>query len=264
VLVELAVERGTIHQNLGVSLGESPHPFRSGDEAQESDARGACALERAHRRCSASPSRQHRIEKEEVSLRRVTRDLEVVIDRFERVVIPIQTDVAYARAGDEPINPFHHAKPRAEDGNERQLLSAHASSDRLFERCFHDGGLQRQIGGRFIRHQHRDLVDELLEDLRRRTAVAQNRDLVLNEWMRDDTERWERRGGVHGPEATIFAIMKEYQAVIVRLSRHTRDDEDALTDLLNERSRGGWEPTMMSQDGERLTIVFARPGNGDR
>jgi hypothetical protein len=58
--------------------------------------------------------------------------------------------------------------------------------------------------------------------------------------------------------------MKEYQAVIVRLSRHTRDDEDALTDLLNERSRGGWEPTMMSQDGERLTIVFARPGNGDR
>jgi hypothetical protein len=58
--------------------------------------------------------------------------------------------------------------------------------------------------------------------------------------------------------------MKEYQAVIVRLSRHTRDDEDALTDLLNERSRGGWEPAMMSQDGERLTIVFARPGNGDR
>jgi len=58
--------------------------------------------------------------------------------------------------------------------------------------------------------------------------------------------------------------MKEYQAVIVRLSRHARDDEDALTDLLNERSRGGWEPAMMSQDGERLTIVFARPGNGDR
>ena len=58
--------------------------------------------------------------------------------------------------------------------------------------------------------------------------------------------------------------MKEYQAVIVRLSRHTRDDEDALTDLLNERSRGGWEPAMMWQDGERLTIVFARPGNGDR
>ncbi|HYD55074.1 MAG TPA: hypothetical protein VEA99_20735 [Gemmatimonadaceae bacterium] len=52
--------------------------------------------------------------------------------------------------------------------------------------------------------------------------------------------------------------MKEYQAVIVRLTRHVREDEDALTDLLNERSRGGWAPTMMTQDGMRLTVVFER------
>ena len=52
--------------------------------------------------------------------------------------------------------------------------------------------------------------------------------------------------------------MKEYQAVIVRLTRHTREDEDALTDLLNERSRGGWEMVQMLQDEQRLTIVFAR------
>jgi hypothetical protein len=57
--------------------------------------------------------------------------------------------------------------------------------------------------------------------------------------------------------------MKEYQSVILRLTRHTRDDEDALTDLLNERSRGGWEPTMMSQEGARLTLVFARPSDAD-
>ena len=52
--------------------------------------------------------------------------------------------------------------------------------------------------------------------------------------------------------------MKEYQAVILRLTRHTRDDEDALTDLLNERSRGGWEPALITQDGSRLTLVFSR------
>ena len=52
--------------------------------------------------------------------------------------------------------------------------------------------------------------------------------------------------------------MKEYQAVVIRLSRHLRDDEDALTDLLNERSRGGWEPAMMAQAEQRLTVVFAR------
>ena len=57
--------------------------------------------------------------------------------------------------------------------------------------------------------------------------------------------------------------MKEYQAVIVRLTRHVREDEDALTDLLNERSRGGWAPTMMTQDGMRLTVVFERSAEGE-
>ena len=58
--------------------------------------------------------------------------------------------------------------------------------------------------------------------------------------------------------------MKEYQVVIHRLSRHSRDDEVALTDLLNERIRSGWEPAMMTQDEQRLTIVFQRPADPDR
>ncbi len=57
--------------------------------------------------------------------------------------------------------------------------------------------------------------------------------------------------------------MKEYQAVILRLTRHTREDEDALTDLLNERSRGGWEPAIMTQDDARLTVVFSRVADAE-
>ena len=49
--------------------------------------------------------------------------------------------------------------------------------------------------------------------------------------------------------------MKEYQAVVHRLSQRSRDDEDALTDLLNERSRGGWEADLMTQQGDRLTLA---------
>ena len=58
--------------------------------------------------------------------------------------------------------------------------------------------------------------------------------------------------------------MKEYQAVIIRLTRHARDDEVALTDLLNERSRGGWMPALMAQEGMRLTVVFQRPSGADK
>ena len=57
--------------------------------------------------------------------------------------------------------------------------------------------------------------------------------------------------------------MREYQAVILKLTRRAHDDEDALTDLLDERSRGGWTPAMMSQDGERLTVVFHRDAGSE-
>ena len=57
--------------------------------------------------------------------------------------------------------------------------------------------------------------------------------------------------------------MKEYQAVVVKLTRHTREDDDTLTDLLNERSRGGWEPALMSQDEQRVTLLFQRDAVGE-
>lgn len=57
--------------------------------------------------------------------------------------------------------------------------------------------------------------------------------------------------------------MKEYQAVTIALSRRTRDDDDALTDLLNERSRGRWEPALVSQGDGRLTVVFERLAASD-
>jgi len=64
----------------------------------------------------------------------------------------------------------------------------------------------------------------------------------------------------HGiAERTTIQEMKEYQAVILRLSHRTRDDEDALTDLLNERSRAGWDAAHVTQNEDRLTVIFSRP-----
>ena len=57
--------------------------------------------------------------------------------------------------------------------------------------------------------------------------------------------------------------MKEYQAVVLRLTQRAKYDEDAITDLMNERSRGGWEPAMMTQDAQRLVIVFQRATDGE-
>jgi hypothetical protein len=179
-------------------------------------------------------------------------------------MVPIEADVPDASRWDESKNAFNHAQTSAEDRDERELLPTDLMPGGLFERGLDRHRVERQLRCSLISHQHRDLVDELFEDLRRCSPVAQQRDLVLNERMAHERQVRERRGGGHGREATIFAPMKEYQAVIHRLTRRTREDEDALTDLLNERMRGGWEPAMMSQDEERLTLIFQRETDTER
>jgi len=53
--------------------------------------------------------------------------------------------------------------------------------------------------------------------------------------------------------------MREYDVVIVRLAARTRLDEEALTDLLNERARAGWEfRSAAPLSASRLMVVFAR------
>jgi len=53
--------------------------------------------------------------------------------------------------------------------------------------------------------------------------------------------------------------MKQYQVAIVRMQRKTREDEEALTDLLNERSRMGWTYHSIGQlESERMAVIFER------
>jgi len=53
--------------------------------------------------------------------------------------------------------------------------------------------------------------------------------------------------------------MRQYDVVIARLASRTRPDEEALTDLLNERARAGWDfhaATTLSTG--RAMVVFSR------
>ncbi|MDX2183345.1 MAG: hypothetical protein SFW08_05100 [Gemmatimonadaceae bacterium] len=56
--------------------------------------------------------------------------------------------------------------------------------------------------------------------------------------------------------------MTEYQAVMLRTTRHPREDEEMLTDLLNERSRSGWRLERLAHAEDRLTVVFSRESAG--
>ena len=53
--------------------------------------------------------------------------------------------------------------------------------------------------------------------------------------------------------------MKQYQVVITKLQAKAREDEETLTDLLNERARTCWRyESATPLTANRLLIVFVR------
>lgn len=53
--------------------------------------------------------------------------------------------------------------------------------------------------------------------------------------------------------------MREFDVVLLRLTGRRRADEEAMTDLLNERARSGWEFHSASPLGtSRVAVVFFR------
>ena len=53
--------------------------------------------------------------------------------------------------------------------------------------------------------------------------------------------------------------MKQYQVAVARLSGKARDDEETLTDMLNERARMGWHYSSLVQLVDaRVAVVFER------
>ena len=53
--------------------------------------------------------------------------------------------------------------------------------------------------------------------------------------------------------------MKQYQVVITKLQSKAREDEETLTDLLNERARTGWfYESSTPLAANRLLVVFVR------
>ena len=53
--------------------------------------------------------------------------------------------------------------------------------------------------------------------------------------------------------------MTQYQSVILRLDGRTREDEEAVNDLLNERARMGWSfHSSTALPRGKLLLVFTR------
>src|SRR2546429_9061013 len=89
---------------------------------------------------------------------------------------------------------------RSQDRHEGELLPGHPDSPHPLERRFHLRGLERQVLGHLVRHEHGDLVHELLEISGGRVLVPGNREFVMDQRV---IEKGEGRGiwGEYGRES---------------------------------------------------------------
>src|SRR5687767_1772117 len=130
-------------------VGQPLHPFRGRDETEKTNSAGSGALQSGDGGRRASAGREHRIQHEKLALRSVTRDLEVVVDRLERLMVAIKTDVTYARGRYQSKYPLDHPQAGAQDRHQRQLLAGDVRADGLLERRFDVERLESQLDGGF-------------------------------------------------------------------------------------------------------------------
>jgi hypothetical protein len=148
-----------------------------------------------HRRDSGGgrvPGRKHRVEEDDVALGDVGRQLHVVLDRLERLLVPVEADEADAGARDQAEDAVEHSEPRAQDRADRHLLAGDPLNGRPLERRLDLDLLRGESLRRLVREEERDLVHELAEEMRRRRVVAQHSQLVLDQWVVDDHELFGR------------------------------------------------------------------------
>src|SRR6266545_5003436 len=217
LVVELAVQGGGVDGDVGVGVEHGAHARGGRDEAQEANPLRAGALQRAHRRDGRPTGRQHRVEHEERAILLPRRDLEVVVHGPERVVIAIQPDVAHPRGRDELRDALDHPQPGPQDRHERQLLAGHLLAGGLFEGRLDLHGLERQVLRHLVRHEHGDLVDQLLEVARAGAPVPQDRELVPDQGVAQHGE--VREGGLtHAREGTYVLRPRNGATLMKRLA----------------------------------------------
>ena len=163
-------------------------PLRRRDEADEHDRARPRLLDGRNRGDARVAGREHRVEHDRVALLEIAGQLHVVLDRLQRLLVPVHAQEADPSARDEGENAVQHPQSGAQHRADRNLLARDPLRHHPFERRLDLDRLGRKVLGRFVGQQQRHLVGELAEVDGRRLLVAQVRQLVLHQRVRDDRE----------------------------------------------------------------------------
>src|SRR5437667_6973479 len=106
-------------------------------------------------------------------------------------MVSIESNVSYPRRWNEAKNSLDHSETGSQYRHECDLLAGDVPSRLLLERSLYLSRLETELTRCLVGHEHRDLIDELLEVLRFCLLISEDRQLVLNKRMPDNSQRGE-------------------------------------------------------------------------
>ena len=152
------------------------------DEAHELDVLDAFFFQQRNgSRCTAAGS-QHGVDDDEIAVFDI-RQFAVIFDRFQRLRVAVEADVADFGRRDEVEHALYHAQAGAQDRDDAQFLAADLFADHLGNRRFDFNIFQRQVPCNFVTHEHGDFFQEVAEIFRTCFLFPHECDFVLNERM---------------------------------------------------------------------------------
>src|SRR5205807_1139196 len=116
----------------------------------------------------------------------IGRQLAVVGVRLQRRGVAVDPDVPDAGRRHQPKNARLHRQPRAENGDDGDLLAGDRRALGRGQRRRHVDRPDRQPAGGFEGHQHRELLDQFAKLLVPRPPVPEDRELVLDQRVIED------------------------------------------------------------------------------
>ena len=178
-----AVDEADVDVDVRVRLRDVGERLLRRAEADEFDAElgarhaRAPRLEDVHRRHRRRARHRHRVEDEDGLHRDPLRQLVVVLDRQQRLLVAVDPEVPHLRVAAKLRHRLDHPEPAAQHRHDAHALRDPQPALGAAERL-HVARLERQVLCRLVAQERRHLLDQRVEVLWARRRLAHLRDLV--------------------------------------------------------------------------------------
>mmetsp|Transcript_22866 Transcript_22866/g.38224 ORF Transcript_22866/g.38224 Transcript_22866/m.38224 type:complete len:223 (+) Transcript_22866:4681-5349(+) len=162
--------------------------LRCRQQAQEPDVRGTALLEQVNRRNRRVSGGQHRINGNDHAVLHRLGNLEIILNRLQRLFIPVKANKTHTRRRNQFQHTVQQPVPGPQNRNQRQLLARKRRRIHLGHGCVDPLGGHVQFARHLIGQELADLAQELPKHRRWGVAVTHDGQLVLHQRVINDRE----------------------------------------------------------------------------